>query len=260
MKESISLANVTRQILCWNITLRLYVFNIASAVEKLCAARPARPSFPAIDCWPVVFTCSNNNLAQRLWPRDVNMFKCRSLCVIKGHLCSFTLYTNSSRLYSTHDWFLKGAGEFKPLKKIWAREINGWCFLLFQHRLLSKMLFTLLLQFLAVENCGFTGQHPGVNVCNICMNVKPDVAGKEQRSAVLSWINTGMKLEGTQQRTNFHQDWMLLHSGSFYKSLFVYCLSSGFDFVTKKKDVNAVLFSQQGLDVWLSHQHINVAP
>lgn len=65
MKGSICLANGTQQILCWNITRLLYVFNIASAVEKLCAARLARPSLPAIDCRPVVFTCSDNNLAHR---------------------------------------------------------------------------------------------------------------------------------------------------------------------------------------------------
>lgn len=70
---------------------------------------------------------------------------------------------------------------------------------------MSEMLFTLLLQFLAEKKCGFTGQHPGVNVCNIGMTVKQGVAGKEQCSAILSWINTGMKLEGTRQRTNLHQ-------------------------------------------------------
>lgn len=52
-----------------NIVLKhnwpLYVFNIASAVENPGAARLARPSLPAIDCRPVVFTCSDNNLAHR---------------------------------------------------------------------------------------------------------------------------------------------------------------------------------------------------
>lgn len=86
---------VTRQILCWNITLRVYVFNIASAVEKPCAARLASPSFPAIDCRPHVFTCSNNNLAQRLRPRDVNMW--RGLCVIKGAF-GFTFYTECTHM------------------------------------------------------------------------------------------------------------------------------------------------------------------
>lgn len=76
------------------------------------------------------------------------------------------------------------------------------------------------------------------------MNVRQGVAGKRQRSAIFSWINTGMKLEGTQQRTNLHQQWTLLQSSSFHKSLFVYCLSSGFDRLTKQH-ASAVLFSQR---------------
>lgn len=68
---------------------------------------------------------------------------------------------------------------------------------------MSRALFTSFLQFLAAEECGFTGQRPGVNVCNVCMNVKQGVAGKEpQHSAILCWMNTGTKLEGSQKSKN----------------------------------------------------------
>lgn len=68
---------------------------------------------------------------------------------------------------------------------------------------MSRVLFTSFLQFLAAEECGFTGQRPGVNVCNVCMNVKQGVAGKEpQHSAILCWMNTGTKLEGSQKSKN----------------------------------------------------------
>lgn len=154
-------------------------------------------------------------------------------CVWLRAIYAVLLYIRTAVDYSQHMInFWKGLVSSKNLNKRDKRVMFSSFSTTTTEVQMTNMLFTLLLQFLAEENCGFTGQHPGVNVCNICMNVKQGVAGKEQRSAILSWINTGMKLEGTQQRTNIHQHWMHLRSGSFYKSLFVYCLSSGFDFLT----------------------------
>lgn len=87
---------------CAEIQLYDFMCLISLPLLKSCVLRGlrGRPGlrFLLLTCWPVVFTCLNNNLAQRLWPQDVNMCKCKSLRVIKGRTCSFTLYTKSSRL------------------------------------------------------------------------------------------------------------------------------------------------------------------
>lgn len=78
----------------------------------------------------------------------------------------------------------------------------------------------------------------GVNVCNVHVNVRQGVAGTEQLpSAKRPWINTGLKAGGTQPSAELCQRRAVLQLAKLQppqRFMFVYCLSSGFDLLTKK--------------------------
>lgn len=135
--------------------------------------RPGLFGFLLLTAGLVVFTCSDNNLAQRPRPADVNM--CWGLCAMTARLV-FALQAWGKHSADFCKWVVSaGIGCLKNLNRGADKRV--------------KSLFSVLFHFAAAQD-------PEVNVCYVCMNMTQGVflgkkkRKKKKRAEILSWTNT----------------------------------------------------------------------
>lgn len=179
---------------------------------------------------------------------------CRGLLVIKAHLVLLYRHNANTRLIS---WSGRRVQAW-AVRKIWAAEINGWRFPFLWTKkwggLLQRGAFHLI-----VPVSG--SREPDVNVCNVCMNVKQGVAGNRaapRNSFLDKHMDGSWKTLRRKQTINTER---FSNAAAAIKVCLVIVCPLGLIFCRHVNTFRSANNWQQleGLNVWVSHQHIGGA-